>query len=169
MSDQFFPEGFEPQSGGQSDRFLKIKDEARVRVLAPPYIYFQGWKEQDGKPKPVRSWQPFPSDAGPWKEAPKQVVGLFVWDVQEDGVKFWEVTQVGIQRELYNLSKDADYGSPLLYDLKISKTGSGKESKYTVRPMPPKPMPAMVIDAWNAEAPTIDLQAYMDGNQLFKE
>jgi hypothetical protein len=163
---EFFPTDYTPAAGGGDQPFVKIKDESRLRVLQPPFIYFQGWKEVDGKPKPVRSLTPFPSGET-WKEAPKQVVGLFVWDYNEDRVGFWEVPQAGIQRELYNLSKDADFGDPRQYDIKVSKTGSGKETKYSLRPMPPKAVPSIVQAAWEEVMPKIDMQGYIDGKALF--
>ena len=169
MDNQFFPEGWQPESGGQGDKYLKIKDEVRVRIIQPPLIYFQAWTEQDGKPKPVRSAQPFPEGSGPWKEAPRMVLGLFCYDLDADRVVFWEVTQVSIQRELFNLNADKDFGDPRNYDLKISKTGSGKETKYSLRPLAVKPIADHIMQAWNAEHDKIDVEGYYTGKPLWKE
>lgn len=55
----------------------------------------------------------------------------------ENKVKILEAGS-SIASQLGDLAKDADYGSPLEYDIKIGKTGKGLNTNYTVTPRPKK-------------------------------
>jgi hypothetical protein len=58
---------------------------------------------------------------------------VLVRDKENPAVKVMEVGW-SVFETILNLSKDEDYGDPRGYDLKITRTGKGAETSYTVIP-----------------------------------
>jgi hypothetical protein len=59
-----------------------------------------------------------------------------------------QITQATIRSSLESLSKDADWGSPFEYDIKINKKGEKMETEYTVNPAPHKPVSQEILKAF---------------------
>lgn len=143
MSD-FLPEGYEaPKSNAN---YLRLEDgENKFRIMSKPIIGWLDWKDK----KPYR----FPMDSKPSAPFdPKQKVKHFwafiVWDYSSSSIKILEITQATIQGAITNLTKDADWGSPFSYDIKIVKTGSSLETQYSVNPVPHKKLPEEIKQAF---------------------
>ena len=162
----FLPDNYEapPSSGG--NYFKPPSGESRVRVVGSAVVGWVGWDKSGQKPVPKRA------------KAREEVAHL---DAQDDGVKFfwafpvidrasgdvqiWEVTQMTIQKAIEGLTKDADYGDPHGYDLKILKTGSGKETSYHLTPAPPAP--ADITEANRAVLANLDMSQLITGGDPF--
>jgi hypothetical protein len=65
---------------------------------------------------------------------------------------------VGIYTLLKDLIKDADWGEPSEYDLKITRTEASPQKFYSVVPVPKKPLPPEAEDAIE-EAQSFELKA----------
>lgn len=161
MTDNFLPEQYDvPKS---STGYMKLlKGENRFRILSKPII---GWEDWDDK-KPVR----FRIDEKPSKSIdPQKKIKHFwafvVWDYAESKVKILEITQSTIQAAIQSLSKDADWGSPFGYDIKIIRTGDGMETEYTINPVPHKPVSQEAKDSFLATP--INLEALFAGEDPF--
>jgi hypothetical protein len=68
----------------------------------------------------------------------KHFWAFVVWNYKEEKVQILEVTQKGIQKKLESLFNDADWGSPRNYDLVVTKSGEGMDTRYEVMPKVPK-------------------------------
>lgn len=169
-----------PVSGGQ---YFRTKDMMsgkpyRVRILSEPIIGYLGWK--DGKP--IR--RPFvEGKSGNDHFKPGEVLvddkskiryfrAFFIWDYQDHAVKVWELTQGTIIAAIRQHVSDPDFGGPegdaTAFDLKVSKTGSGMDTEYTVSPAPPSPIIPEIVDAWDAvNRKGCDLTALFNGGDPF--
>lgn len=134
-NNDFLPEGYEQPS---NTSYLKLQmGENRFRILSKPIVGWIDWKDK----KPMR----FAMNAKPVPVDPTKPVKHFwafvVWNVKDKKIQILEITQVSIQTSISNLSKDADWGNPFAYDIKVTKTGSGMETEYAVTPCPKSELP----------------------------
>lgn len=106
---------YEPPKG--SGQFFALEDgkSARVRFQSDPYAYEDSFKQADGT---------------------SRISTRYAWVVynHEEG-KAQILKQSGtFFSSLAALAKDADYGDPTEYDVKITRAGTGTETKYTIVP-----------------------------------
>lgn len=140
----FLPLNYElPKSSGN---YLKFEDgENRIRILSFPIL---GWEDWDGK-TPVRfRYENKPAAPIDPKKPIKHFWSMICWNYAMSSIQILHITQGTIKRALDMLSKDADWGAPFHYDIKIYKTGDGMETEYTVNPVSPKPLTQEIIDAF---------------------
>ena len=76
-----------------------------------------------------------------------------------------ELTQKGILRTVTTFARDAEWGSPLGYDLQVIKTGEKLDTSYEVIPSPHKEMPKEVTD--QLKAMKINMEALLEGKNPF--
>ena len=165
MSAFVIPEGYqEPSSGG--GRYTKIEEgkKVKLRILSSPVQGFEKWTTE---PKPIRfkalNEEPQRHD---WKdEPPKLFWALAVWNYASEQVEVWSITQKSIRQELVSLAENEDWGSPLDYDITVSRTGSGLETKYQVHPSPHRSLDDLAAKAYAKMKP--NLEALFTGDDPF--
>jgi len=169
MENSFMPEGAEAPK--ENSNFLKLVEGAvRFRVVSPLIYGYEYWTEEN---KPVRSRE-FIKDKPEnirLKEDGSYEIKHFwafkVIDREDERVKIVEITQNGVKRNIEELLRDADWGEPTGYDIKIIGTGKGMERRYTVNPVPHKPLTA---EEKSLVARTeINLNALYEGENPFSE
>lgn len=158
----WLPDNYEvPQGGSQ---FMKLgKGTNQFRVLSEPAIGFEVWEEtSDGKtPHRFKTFNeavnsPFAGDKI------KHFWAFAVWNYSREQVQVLQITQKSIMKAIEALHGDEDWGSPLNYDLVVTRTGDGMETEYTVQPKPKKPITSEMTEALKASK--VDLQALFIGN-----
>lgn len=152
-----------------SGSYMKLRQgKNKIRILQDPIA---GWIYWSAANRPVRM-----------KEAPAEVPAdirrdddgkaerikhfwaMVVWNYASECVCILEITQATIQKHILALAQ-SDWGSPLDYDLEITRTGEKLETEYTVLNLPPKPTPAAA--AKSLEERPINLMALFDGGDPF--
>ncbi len=157
------PNNYElPKSEG--GKYTKLQNgTTKIRILTSPII---GWEyfSNDNKPNRSRiaySW--VPADSKDWRKA-KEFWAFVVYNYDEERVQVMNITQKSLKEQLLALARDADFGDPKDYDIKITKSGKGLETTYTVMAL------------WRAEftnskaleeAQAVNLEALYDGNDPF--
>lgn len=163
----FLPEHYEIPKG-QSNYFKFEQGDNVFRILSNPIVGWEGWKvDEDGNRKPVRfSMYNKPIDLRQFdKQQVKHFWAMPVWDYKSEKVKILQITQVGIQSAIENLSKDADWGEPTGYDIKVTKRGEKLETEYEVSPKPHKEVPTKAQDEFLKAK--INLKALFHGDDPF--
>jgi len=168
----FLPEGYEiPESAG--GYYLKFKPgTTQVRILRSPVVGFELWSDvvdEDGKKtrKSVRkkSTSEFTPQDGDKSKA-RHFWAMPVWNYKEGRVQIWTLTQKGIMKSIRDLCDDAEWGSPINYDLKVTRRGESKnDTEYQIMPSVPKPIDADVQKLID-ETP-VDMQRFMLGEDPF--
>ncbi len=158
----FLPDDYQSPSTG-SENYMKIENgENKLRILSAPILGFEEWF--DNKPLRYRmSNKPLtPKD-------PKCVIRHFwsfiCWNYQEERIQILNLTQATLRKKLETLSKDEDWGAPYFYDVKIIKSGEGKETKYDINPLPHKQVRQDIINAFHAKP--CYLEALFDSQDPF--
>lgn len=150
-------EGFEvwfnKAEGGMTKRITpEVPDDALLAELAKSANATVA--ERDGKP------------------AIKRCASFFVYDYADSAVKIFSATQATILRDLDRLCSDEDYGDLSQWDLKISRTGKGTDTKYALTFHPTKrsneAVAKEVFTAWdNACKAGWSLEALLEGGNPF--
>lgn len=135
----YLPEGFENlQTQRSYVNLSKLPEgEYKFRIVQRPIAGWIDWK--DKKPYRFRPSQK-PAKAFDDTKPIKAFWSCYVWDYLQEDLFVMEITQTGILKSLTTLAKDEDWGDFTGYDIKIKKTGAGKETEYQVNPVPHKPL-----------------------------
>jgi hypothetical protein len=169
MTASFIPETYVAPTSGGTDYTKLLDGSNSLRILSEvPLFGYVYWNTAN---KPVRSdqhpGQPTDVRIGQDGKADKvkEFWAMAVYNITTKKVEIWEVTQAQIKEAIMNLSRDAEWGHPSGYSLKITKSGKGLETKYSVVPGKPGPLPADVLAV--VDATPINLRALIDGGNPF--
>jgi len=135
----FLPKDF--KDAMSNSRYWKLKDmpqgESRFRIVQTPISGWIDWKDE--RPHRYRH-EKRPSKSFDPDKPFKAFVSCYVWDYARKGLFVLEFTQKTIIMALDNLSDSEDWGDITGYDLKLHKEGSGQKVKYSINPVPHKPI-----------------------------
>ena len=110
--------------------------ENKFRILSKPIL---GWLDWDDK-KPVRyKYSPKAPKSINESKPCKHFWAFIVYNYSEAKIQILEIAQATIRNDLESMSNEPDLGPPFFYDIKITKTGDGTKTKYTVMALPLKP------------------------------
>ncbi len=140
------------ENTGADRRYLNISKlpdgkPVRIRFFGEGVTGFLAWSENR---KPLR-WELCPEvlpetvkpDDNGDRTAKFFLAGV-CWDYETEMFRVVEITQKGIIGEINKYCADEDYGDPSNYDIVITRTGSGLETRYEVLAKPPKPAGASI-------------------------
>ena len=140
------PDGYEKLK--QQKPYVRITKlppgEHRYRIVQPAIGGWVDWKDS----KPYR----FKVDQKPKLPfSPEKPIQAFwavhVWDYAQEGLYVMEIVQSSIKGALENLALSADWGNLTGFDFKIKKELIGGKTKYSVIPVPHKPMSKEIVEA----------------------
>lgn len=162
------PTGYEvPKSDSQYMNF-KTPGKYKFRILQKPIFGYEGWKVIDGKNKPFRfRMNEKPSDVSEFKEGKlNHFWAMPVFNFNTGHVEVLSIPQKSIQEAIEAYARDTDWGSPLGYNLTVTREGAGMDTKYTTLNSPHSELPDEVKAAWaktQAEGFNIN-ELFTDGN-----
>ena len=135
------------ENTGADKRYLNLSklpdgQPVRIRFFGEGITGFLAWTVDR---KPVR-WEMRPEtlpetvkpDDNGSRTAKFFLTGV-CWDYEADMFRVVEITQKPVITDIQKYIADEDYGDPHNYDLTITRTGSGLDTKYDVLAKPPKP------------------------------
>jgi hypothetical protein len=142
----FLPDGFESLRTERPYWKMSQMQEGdnKIRIVQRPIAGWVDWI--DNKPlrtrpedKPTKSYDPDKPMKAFW--------ACYVWDYSRRGLFILEITQASIIKALMGFGKDEDWGDFTKYDLKIKKEGTGKETRYSITPLPHKEFQQEITEA----------------------
>ncbi len=147
----------------KSADFFKLEPwENELRVLAEVVVGYEYWT---AKNKPVRQKTRF--DSTPWIKTnkdwsptyPKEVWALKIYDYKTKSVALWAIPQAWIKDDLWAYGNNSKLWGLGAMDITVTKTGSWKETKYTLTPIQ-----TLLTDEVKKASKEIeiDLEAYFD-------
>lgn len=151
-----------PKGAGQ---FMKLEEGVnRFRIMSKPVLGFEWWeKTSEGKrPHRVKNHEIALQESSDQEVDGKikHFWAFAVWNYEANRIQTLLITQSSIMMPIENLIKDDDWGSPINYDLVITKQGKGFDTEYTVQPKPAKDAPKEAVEAYK--------KSKIDLDQLFK-
>lgn len=164
MAELFLDPNYEiPKEPGKYMKFQQGQN--KVRILARPILGHVAWNNEN-KPIRVRMEEKMPMEHLRIENGEKKIKHFWampVWNYSEKLVQILEVTQSTIQRGIKSYAQNDDWGSPLEYDLTISKSGEKLLTEYEVMASPHKTLAKEVVDAWK-----VVQEKGFDLNKLFE-
>jgi hypothetical protein len=156
----FLPKGYESLKTEKSYwKMSQMKEgDNRLRIVIQPIAGWIDWQDK----KPVR-YQPEKKPAKSFNsEKPaKAFWSCYVWDYAREALFILEITQMSILKALTLLGKDENWGDFTKYDVKINKEGSGKDTRYSLTPLPHKSFGPKIEEALKRSP--VRLEALYDG------
>lgn len=138
-------------------------DEAKIRILSTP---IQGWENWSEDNKPVRFYPSQKPRVLPNPKNPlRQFTAMVIWNYDLSMVQVWSFHQAHLKNALMSL--DQAKGSPLNYDLFISKNGEGKDARFVMRASKPSKLDSNIQMA--LELTPVNLYALYVGKDPFKD
>ena len=126
------PENYEvATSEGSYTRFVEW--DTKLRILTSPIMWYEYFTTEN---KPKRSKEKFkntPDIKEKWQV--KEFWAFVVYNYNTENVEICEITQSSIKKQLYQLSRDEDFGDPKQYDIKIKREWKGVDTRYMITPL----------------------------------
>lgn len=137
------------------NKYMKLREgKNRFRIMSSPVLGYEWWVDgPDGSRKVNRipMNQSIPVDKVKNPEDIRHFWAMMVWNYQDKKIQMLELLQRSLQKFLYSLAHDPDWGSPVnRYDIMINRVGTGKEdTKYDIVPIPPKPTDPDIMEEFS--------------------
>lgn len=137
-----FSKSFSPESGESPYTLQNLEsgDSVKLRVMSLVLSGYSLWSEVDGKPLALRAEEREGIDTSkaainkltgkPNKI--KQFVAMIVWNYKSNRFEILETDKSTIIKKLWAMDQDPDLGDLREYDIKLSKTGKGTDTRYEV-------------------------------------
>jgi len=158
----FLPnEDREPVKGN----YMRFKEGAnKFRVLSSAIVGNEAWEDTEEGRRPVRFRT---TDDIPARFAGelKYFWAFVVWNYQDERVQILEITQKGIRDDIRGYTQDEDWGDPKEYDITVTRSGDGLDTKYQTKVSPKKKIDPAIEKAYKAL--TIDLEALYTNDDPF--
>lgn len=170
MSDNFLPDGYEvPETSGS---FMKFQPGPnRFRFLAKPIMGAVFWEETEEGRRPVRARLGETLTIDPTKlkkdDRPKHFWASAVYNYNTKTIEILEITQKAVLRGIVLLAKNPKWGSPLGYDLIVTRKGEGFDTEYQVTPEPKEALDAPIAELWEGAKESLNLEALFSGGNPF--
>ena len=165
MSDEFFPDSDYkiPVTNDYLNKFPQ--GNTTFRVLSKPIIGYVYFKSDN---KPVRSREVFESTPDIKKDSTaRHFWAMTVWNFDAERVQILEITQKSIMTAMKALIDSPKWGSPLLYNISITRKGTTmNDTEYAVMPDPASELTEEIKTAY-AKRP-VNLEALFNGEDPFK-
>ncbi len=149
----WLPQEYEAPSSSSENYMKIIEGENKIRILTAPLLCYEEWYEK----KPLRyrmGMQPVKTKD---PECQMRHVWFFVvWNYNEEKIQILNISQATLRKSLEKLSRDSEWGNPCFFDIKIIKEGKGKETSYSLNPIPPRPLREDIIRAFHAKPCNLD-------------
>ena len=130
----------------QWGRYVWKFDEGtfKYRITGKPCIYHEFFNH-DTKPerfieKPDKEYFEKNCKAGQYGKQLSFVWAMPAWDYQQEDTVVLQLKKAALINDLHAFATDPDRGNPTDYDIKITREGKEKETKYKLMPVAPKPL-----------------------------
>jgi hypothetical protein len=166
------PQNFIPEQSGTNKYTLsglKSGEKVKVRVLSDFITGKSVWGDKDGKRIITRRkiGEPIPTGLIGWNqmtgkpERIKQFVAAIVWNYSTEQVEILETDKATIIGQIFDIEANEDWGDSKGFDLTISRSGEGMETKYSILPSNQKAFKCP--EDWSG----VNLNALFDGTDPF--
>ncbi len=164
---EFLPEGY---TVPDNNNYFKFKEgENTFRIMSSAIIGYEYWTNDK---KPVRSKDHFEStpnikldkDGKPTKV--KHFWAFVVWNYKSNSIQILQVTQSSIQGAIKALVDNEKWGTPMGYDITVTRVGDGLDTEYSTMPNPHLEVAEEIKTAHRTKK--VNIEALYDGEDPFE-
>ena len=157
-------------NGAQACNYMKFEEgQNKFRIVSSAVVGFEYWNNDN---KPVRlkeAPKELPKDIRKNKDGESRVKHFWAFvviDRKDSRIKICELTQASIMQAIKALVDNSDWGDPKEYDITVSRSGEGLDTKYTVQPSPHKDLTSDEVELINNTK--VNLNALFTGENPFE-
>ena len=177
-NNDFLPTNYEIPSA--DDGYFNIKKQTegdyRFRIMGSPVLGNEFWitlGNEGGKPKksPVRRRMNENIETSELEEGEEihHFWAYVIWNYGAKKIQIMEITQKGIMQGIKGYTRKEKWGSPVGtngYDIVVTKTGAGMETRYAVTVEPKEKLTPEIMKAYDTT--TVNLEALFSNDDPFK-
>lgn len=137
-----FKDDFTPEEGTSTYTMQNLEsgDSLKLRVMTEMLTGYSLWAEENGDKTVIRAEEKEEIDVSKAafnkltnsKNRVKQFIGCIVYNYHTEQFEVLETDKGSIIGKLWTMDQDPDLGDLRKYDIKLSKTGQGKDTRYDV-------------------------------------
>ena len=162
----FLPKDYTaPSNNGGGGKYTKFEADVttRLRIVSEAITGYGYWTADN---KPIRSRE-YPQATPNIREDSKikHFWAVKIYNYTTKQIEVWEITQASIRDLIMGFIQDEDFGDPQNFDMKVTKSGKGLETKYSVLPGTVKPPDSGIVA--ESETTLVNLEALYDGDNPF--
>jgi len=157
-----------------NSNYMKFADGENIfRILSKPIMGYEYWKTVGDTRKPIRKrfdenievseLEADPRTGKP--EVPKVFWAMVVYNHELQKIQILEITQATIRRYIADMDNSKLSGDPTGYDISVTRSGEGKETRYTMQRGDKEPIDKKIVEEYKAM--NINLDALFDGEDPF--
>lgn len=169
--DEFFWKDYEIPTTTSKYSRIETDKELKIRILWKPLI---GWQYFNTDKKPQRSLKPFEKLIKPAisqftnkPQGQSEFWAFRVYNYETEQIEVFETTKNRVKEGIMDLFQDDEWGDPTWYDLKISRSWKGKDTKYSVLPWKPWELTDEIKQL--DDDTYVNIDALLVGDDPFKE
>lgn len=160
-----FPKNFNPEVGNGASYFKFEQGANKFRIMSQPVFGQEYWNsEKDENGNVVKGENGMPKrkvhrvaldavipvselEVDQWGKPGKasQFLAAIVYNYSKGVFQVMSVVQKQINAGIKALVDNEDWGDPTTYDITVTKTGNGRETKYAIMPGVKKEMPENIV------------------------
>ena len=146
------------------NNYLKLEDgNTKFRIVSKPIIGYVAWTEEK---KPLRKKDnDFSGVRLQEGTSPKHFWAMVVWNYEDEKTQILEITQKTIMKAIQRYASNPDWGTPLDYDITITRSGQKLNTEYALVASPKKDLSADVLSV--IEENKVNLEALFTGEDPF--
>lgn len=138
--------------------------EYRYRIVMEPLV---GWSYWDGQKTTKFSPDKRPKVSLLPDHSIRAFWAAYTWDYGRDGLYILDTAQATVINPLETLCRNPDWADITSFDFTLIKVGMGKDAKYSIIPIPPKPMASVIKDFLTTQP--VRLEALYEGGNPWKD
>lgn len=175
-TNDFLPAGYKIPT---TSKYFKFQEGLNTfRILDKAIVGMEFWQtKEDGGKKPIRrrmdekildselQWRVNPATGEKEKEKAKHFWAMPIWNYNTQLIQILEINQKGILESIKAFQDNPKWGNPVNYDITITKTGNGKESKYITDHDPKEELNKGIAEEYKSMF--INLEALFTGEDPF--
>jgi len=172
QTDSFLPSGYTIPS---NTLYMKFQEGINsFRVLDKPIVGMEYWKtKEDGKRVPIRKRMGERIEVNDLEinpqsgkiENPQHFWAMVVWNYKDKAIQILEIKQKTVLEAIKGYIDNPKWGSPTEYDINVTKSGSGLETKYLIDHDPKEELDADIKQQYKEMK--ININALFDGEDPF--
>lgn len=168
----FLPEGYRVP---QKSNYTKFEQgETIIRILEEPLLGWELWV--NGKPKRIPMDGSFSmsdmnnADINKFtnlRSEPRHFWAMVVWNYDLKMIQICELTRRDQMNPIKALSRSKAWGSPLEYDLSITKDGEKQDMTFSIQPCPKEKLSKEIVEKYKMAK--IDINKLLSGEDPFNK
>lgn len=155
-----FPSDYQVPSNSSASRYHNKFEQGKTKFRVLSNIISGDVWFEDNQPTRVKN-----SDTRKRPEEARHFIAFAAYNYNSESVQIFEIPQITIIKQLKDLEDNEDWGDLTGYDVTVNRQGEGRDTEYTVSPVPHKDVEKSIVEEYKNLQ--INLNALYEGASPF--